>query len=169
MRVTANLESEESYLPGSQISVFSYAHMVKSSEKWSKFSYKGTNIKKAPSLRSTWVLSHFSSVQFSSVTQSYPTRCDPMNLSMPGLPVHHHLPEFTQTHVHQVSDTIQPSYPLSFPSPPAFNLSQHQALFQWVSSNFVINLKEKVYLKKVYRQNSPSAMTHTLFVECVSL
>ena len=72
--------------------------------------------------------------QFSSVTQSYPTLCDPMVNSMRGLPVHHQLPEFTQTHVHRVSDAIQPSHPLLSPSPPAFNLSQHQGLFQWVSS-----------------------------------
>ena len=74
------------------------------------------------------------SVQFSSVAQSCPTLCYPMNRSTPGLPVHHQLSEFTQTHVHQVSDAMQPSYPLSSPSPPAFNLSQHQGLFQWVSS-----------------------------------
>ena len=73
-------------------------------------------------------------VQFSSVAQSCPTLCDPMNHSTPGLPVHHQLPEFTQTHVHWVGDTIQPSHPLSSPSPPAFNLSQHQGLFKWVSS-----------------------------------
>ena len=72
----------------------------------------------------------FSSVQFSSVTQSCLTLCDPMNCSMPGLPVHHQLPEFTQTHVHRVSDAIQPSHPLSSPSPPAPNPSQHQSLFQ---------------------------------------
>ena len=70
-----------------------------------------------------------SSVQFSSVAQSCPTPCDPMNRSTPGLPVHHQLPEFTETHVHQVSDTIQPSHPLSSPSPPAPNPSQHQSLF----------------------------------------
>ena len=70
------------------------------------------------------------SVQFSSVAQSCPTRCDPMNHSMPGLPVHSQLPEFTQTHVHRVSDAIQPSHPLSSPSPPAPNPSQHQSLFQ---------------------------------------
>ena len=73
-------------------------------------------------------------VQFSSVAQSCLTLCDPMNCSMPGLPVHHQLPEFTQTHVHWVGDVIQPSHPLSSPSPPAFNLSQHQGLFKWVSS-----------------------------------
>ena len=73
------------------------------------------------------MLSHF---QFSSVTQSCPTLCDHMNRSTPGLPVHHHLPEFTQTHIHQVSDAIQPSHPLSSPSPPDPNPSQHQSLFQ---------------------------------------
>ena len=68
--------------------------------------------------------------QFSSVTQSCPSLCDPVNRSMPGLPVHHQLPEFTQTHVNRVSDAIQPSHPLSSPSPPAPNPSQHQSLFQ---------------------------------------
>ena len=67
------------------------------------------------------------SVQFSSVAQSCLTLCNPMNLSTPGLPVHHQLPEFTQTHVHGVSDAIQPSHPLSSPSPPAPNPSQHQS------------------------------------------
>ena len=76
-----------------------------------------------------------SSIQFSSVAQSCPTLCDPMNRSTPGLPVHHQLPEFTQTHVHWVSDAIQPSHPLSSPSPPTPNPSQHQSLFQWVSSS----------------------------------
>ena len=75
------------------------------------------------------------SVQFSSVAQSCMTLCDLMNRSMPGLPIHHQLLESTQTHVHWVSDAVQPSYPLSSPSPPAFNLSQHQGLFQWVSSS----------------------------------
>ena len=79
--------------------------------------------------------SHMHTCQFSSVAQSCPTLCDPMNCSMPGLSVHHQLPESTQTHVHWVGDAIQPSYPLSSPSPPAFNLSQHQGLFQWVSSS----------------------------------
>ena len=68
--------------------------------------------------------------QFSSVAQSCPTLCDPMNRSTPGLPIHHHLPEFTQTHVHRVSDAIQPSHPLSSPFLPAPNPSQHQSLFQ---------------------------------------
>ena len=72
-------------------------------------------------------------VQFSSVTQSCLTLCDPVNCSMSGLSVHHQLPEFTQTHVHWVSDAIQPSHPLPSPYSPAFNLSQHQGLFKWVS------------------------------------
>ena len=72
----------------------------------------------------------YSSVQFSSVAKSCPTLCDPMNCSTPGLPVHHQLPEFTQTPVHRVGDPIQPSHPLSSPSPPAPNPSKHQSLFQ---------------------------------------
>ena len=75
-----------------------------------------------------------SSVQFSSVAQLCPTLCNPMNRSTPGLPVHHQLPEFTQTHVHRVGDAIQPSQPLLSPSPPVPNPSQHQSLFQWVNS-----------------------------------
>ena len=72
----------------------------------------------------------FYSVQFSSVAQSYPILCNPMNRSTPGLHVHHQLLEFTQTHVHRVSDAIQPFHPLLSPSPPAPNSSQHQGLFQ---------------------------------------
>ena len=76
------------------------------------------------------------SVQFSrSVAHSCTTLCDPMDCSTPGLPVHQQLPEFTLIHVHQVGDAIQPSHPLSSPSPPAFNLSQHQGLFKRVSSS----------------------------------
>ena len=78
-----------------------------------------------------WPRGDSSSVQFSSVTQSCLTLCDPMNHSTPGLLVHH--PEFTQTHVHRVGDAIQPSHPLLSPSPPAPNPSQHQSLFQWVN------------------------------------
>ena len=73
--------------------------------------------------------------QFSSVSQSCPTLCDSMNCSTPGLPVHQQLPEFTQTHLHRVSDAIQPSHPLSSPSPPAPNPSQHQGLFQWITAD----------------------------------
>ena len=73
-------------------------------------------------------------VQIRSLAQSCPTLCDPMNCSTPGLPVHHQFPEFTETHVHRASDAIQPSHPLSSPSPLAPNPSQHQSLFQWVNS-----------------------------------
>ena len=73
------------------------------------------------------------SVQFSLVTESCLTLCNPMNRSMLGIPVHHQLPESTQTYVHWVHDAIQPSHPLLSPSPPAFSLSQHQGLFKWVS------------------------------------
>ena len=76
-----------------------------------------------------------SSVQFSSVAQSCPTLCNPMNHSTPGLPVHQQLLEFTQTHAHRVDDAIQSSHPLSSPSPPAPNSFQHQGLFQWVNSS----------------------------------
>ena len=72
---------------------------------------------------------------FSSVSQSCPTLCDPMNCSMPGLPVHHQLPESTQTHVHWVDDAIQPPHPLLSPSLPTLNLSQHQGFFKWISSS----------------------------------
>ena len=73
--------------------------------------------------------------QFSLVTQSCLTLCDPMDCSTPGSPAHHQLPKFTQTHIHWVGDAIQPSHPLSSPSSPAFNLSQHQDLFQGVGSS----------------------------------
>ena len=89
-------------------------------------------------LKNTFYRSHLliiSLVQFSSVTQSCPTLCDPMNCSTPGLHVHHQLLEFTQTHVHQVDDAVQTSYPLLFPSLVTFSLSQHQGLFQQVSSS----------------------------------
>ena len=92
-------------------------------EKKKKGSIKGENLR-------LYYLS-----QFSSVAQSCPTLWDPMDCSTPGLPVHHQLPEITPTHVHRVGDAIQLFHPLSSPSPPAFNLSQHQGLFQWVSSS----------------------------------
>ena len=87
----------------------------------------------------------FSSVQFSSVQLLSHVRLfeKPKNCSMPGFPVHHQLPEFTQTHVHQVSDAIQPCHPLSSPSPPALNLSQHQGLFKWVRSSVPVNVWQK--------------------------
>ena len=80
-----------------------------------------------------WRIRSFSSVQFSH--KWCLTLWHPMNRSIPGLPVHHQLPEFTQTHIHRIGDAIQPSHPLSSPSPPAFNLSQRQGLFKWVSSS----------------------------------
>ena len=82
-----------------------------------------------------WMTERFWAVyQFNSVAQSCLTVCNPTDCSVPGFPVHHQLPELAQTHVHRVGDAVQPSHPLSSPSPPAFNLSQHQGLFQWVSS-----------------------------------
>jgi len=81
-----------------------------------------------------FIILYFIPFQFSSVTQSCLTLCDPMNRSTPGLPVHHQLSEFTQIHVHLVNNAIQPSYPLSSPSPPAPSPSQHQGIFQWVNS-----------------------------------
>ena len=85
--------------------------------------------------KQVWLTYRVNLYQFSSVAQLCPTLCDPMDRSTQGFPVHHQLPEFTQTHVHWVGDAIQPSHPLPSPSPPAFNLSQHQSLFQWVSSS----------------------------------
>ena len=82
-----------------------------------------------PQHHATQTHQRISTVQFSSVTRSCLTLCDPMDHSTPGFPVHHQLPELAQTHVHRVSDAIQPSHPLSSPSPLAFNLSQHQGLF----------------------------------------
>ena len=80
----------------------------------------------------------FSSVQFISVIQLCLTLCDPMDCSMPSFPVHHQLPELAQTHVHSVGDAIQPSHPLSSPPPPAFNLSQDQGIFKWISSSYQV-------------------------------
>ena len=88
------------------------------------------NLRKLKSYQPSFSTMTLSSVQFSSVAQLCLTLCDPMNRSMPGLSVHHQLPELTQTDVHQISDAIQPSHPLSSPSPPAPNSSQHQSLFQ---------------------------------------
>ena len=84
---------------------------------------------------SLFQVAHWSDTQLSSVAQLCPTLCNPMDCSMPSFPVHHQLLELVQTHVHWVGDAIQPSHPLSSPSPPTFNLSQHQGLFQWVSSS----------------------------------
>ena len=96
-----------------------------------------------------------SPVQFSSVAQFCPTLSDPMNCSTPGLPVHHQLPESTQTHVHWVGDAIQPSYPLSSPSPPAFNLSQHQGFFKWVSASHQVAKVLELQLQHKSFQKTP--------------
>ena len=105
----------------------------------------------------------FSSVQFSSVAQLCPTLCDSMNCSTPGLPVHHHLPEFTQTHVLRVSDAIQPSHPLSSPSPPSPNPSQHQSfpmsqLFTWGGLSTGVSALPS-FLPKKSQGRSPSKWT----------
>ena len=116
-----------------------YEEYIKNStfKKNNKEKNKPNKIFASPKKRCGWQISNeklfniiHHSVQFSSVAQSCSTLCDPMNCSMPGLPVHHPLLEFTQTHVHRVGDAIQPSHPLSSPSPPAPNPSQHQSLFQ---------------------------------------
>ena len=97
-------------------------------------------------------------MQFSSVQSLSRVRlCDPMNGSTPDLPVHHHLPEFTQTHVHQVSDAIQPSHPLSSPSSPAPNPSQHQSLFQWVNSSHEVAKVLELQLLHYSFQRTPRA------------
>ena len=97
---------------------------------------------KGPYCIGSWNVRSMIQGKFSSVAQSCPSLCDPMDSSRPGFRVHQLL-EFAQTHVHQVGDTIQPAYPLSSPFPPAFNLSQHQGLFKWVSSsNQVVKVLE---------------------------
>ena len=106
---------------------------------------------------------YFSSVQFSSVAQLCPTLCDPMNRSTPGLPVHHQLPEFTQTHVHWVRDAIQPSHPQLSPSPPAPNPSQHQSfpmsqLFPWGGQSTRVSALAS-FLPKKSKGWSPSEWT----------
>ena len=109
------------------------------------------------SVDSTTILLRLVLVQFSSVAQSCPTLCDPMNRSTPGLPVHHQLPKFTQTHIHRVGDAIQPSHPLSPPSPPAPNPSQHQSLFQWVNSSHEVAKVLEFQLQHHFFQRNPRA------------
>ena len=96
-------------------------------------------------------------LHFSSVAQSCPTLHDPMNRSTPGLPVYHQLPEFTQTHVRRVSDAIQPSHPLSSPSPPAPNPSQHPSLFQWLNSSHEVAKVLEFQLQHHSLQRNPRA------------
>ena len=96
-------------------------------------------------------------VQFSSAAHSCPTLCDPTNHSTPGLPIHHQLPEFTQTHIHRVSDAIQPYHPLLSPSPPAPNPSQHQSRFQWVNSSHEVTKVLEFQLQHHSLQRNPRA------------
>ena len=105
--------------------------------------------------RKELVLTLRHTVQFSSVTQSCPTLFDPMNCSTPGLSVHHQFPEFTQTHVHRVDDAIQPSHPLSSPSSPAPNPSQHQGIFQWVNSSHEVAIVLEFQLQHQSFQRTP--------------
>ena len=112
-------------------------------------------------------------VQFSSGTQSYPTLCNLMDCSTPGFPVHHQLPKLTQTHVHWVGDTIQPSHPLLSPSPPAFSLSQHQGLFKWVSFShqvgkvleFQLQHQSFQWMGSCPQLNSKVTLTYLLFTQ----
>ena len=105
-------------------------------------------------------LPSFSSVQFNLVTQSCPALCNPMNPSTLGLPIHHQLQEFTQTHVHQVGEAIQPCHPLLSPSPPSPNPSQHQSNFQWVIGRSGKNT-QKLYKKDLHNQdNYDAVITH---------
>ena len=113
-------------------------------------------------------ISTIKNVQFSSVAQSCPTLCHPMNRSMPGLPVHHQLPEFTQTHVHRVSDAIQPSHPLSSPSP-APNPSQHQSLFQWVNSSHEVAKELEFQLYHHLFQRTPQGWSPSEWTGWISL
>ena len=113
-----------------------------------------------PCLKKWWIrLGSWHSVQFSSVAQLCPTLCDPINRSTPGLPVHHNLPEFTQTDVHRVGDAIQPSHPLSSPSPSAPNPSQHQSLFRWVNSSHEVAKVLELQLQHHSFQRNPRVLT----------
>ena len=109
------------------------------------------------SAREDWSQTESHSVQFSSVAQLCSTLCDPMNCSTLGLPVHHQLPEFTQTHIHRVGDAIQPSHPLSSPFPPAPNPSQHQSLFQWVNFSHEVAKVLEFQLQHHSFQRTPRA------------
>ena len=116
---------------------------------------------------------HLDLVQFSSVAQLCLILCDHMNCSMPSLPVYHQLPESTQTHVHWISDAIQPSHSLSSPSPPALNLFQHQGLFQWVSSSHQvakIGVSASTSVLPMYTQDwCPLGWTDWIFLQSKGL
>ena len=116
-----------------------------------------------------WILSLIDN-RFSSVAQSCPTFCDPMDCSTPGLPVHHKLPEFTKTHAHRVSDAIKPAHPLSSTSPPAPNPSKHQGLFQWVnSSHEVAKLLEFQLQHQSFQWTPRTVQKHQFFGTQLSL
>ena len=119
----------------SSVNVLSYFHNLKNRGKKSKQAQMKFILPLFLMTYCAFLSLPISSVQFSSVAQLCLTLCDPMDCSTPGFSVHHQLPGPAQTHVHQVSDAIQPACPLTFPSPPTFNLSQHQGLFQWVNSS----------------------------------
>ena len=108
-------------------------------------------------------------VQFSSVIQSWPTLCDPMNRSMPGLPVHHQLPEFTQTHVHRVRDAIQPPHPRSSPSPPAPNPSQHHSLSQSVNSSHEVAKVLEFHCFQMYENMSNFNTTFKRYIYLINI
>ena len=108
----------------------------------------------------THLMSHITVALLLSSNSMWPTLCDPMDCSTPGFPVLHHLLEFSQTHVHWVSDAIQPSDPLPSPSPPAFNLSQHQGLFQWVSSSHQVAKVLQFHLQHQSFQWTPRTDFH---------
>ena len=108
-------------------------------------------------------------IQFSSVAQSCPTLGNPMNFSTPGLPVHHQLPEFIQTHVHRVGDAIQPSHPLLSPFAPSPNPSQHQSLFQWVSSLHEVAKVLGVSALASFLPKKPQGWSPSQWTGCISL
>ena len=127
-------------LPGSSVHGIRQARMLEwPSTPFSKEFFQPRDWTWGPSILNIHVYIHthgnIRSDQIRSVAQSCSTLCDPMKCNTPGLPVHHQLPEFTQTHLHRVGDAIQPSHPMSSPSPLAPNPSQHQSLFQWVNSS----------------------------------
>ena len=121
-------------------------------------------------LRPIWWHCEKCNNQFSSVAQLCLTLCNPMDCSMPGLPVHYQLLKLAQTHAHQVSDAIQPSYPLSSPSPPSLNLSQHQGVFQWVSSSHQVAQVLEFQLQHQSFQWTHNKCCHTLcnFVQIIN-
>ena len=110
------------------------------------------------------MITHNSSVQFSSVAQSCPTLGNPMDCSTSGFPVHHRLPELAQTHVYRIGDALQPSHPLLSPSSPTFNLSQHQDLFQWVSSLHQVAKVTFSKYKRVHTTSKLDALQWLLFL-----